>query len=93
MSAETDPEDKAKSNGKLSPEFYSRLYPSGWDLSDLPAPRQVSQPVEALPEGDAILDDPPPAPPSPESFRYDLSPRIFQFPYGHFMIEETSDPF
>jgi hypothetical protein len=44
MSEKTNPEKEPHSDGKLNPDYYSRLYPSKWDLSELCKPRQGRKP-------------------------------------------------
>jgi hypothetical protein len=94
MSTDADPEHD-RLNGKLNPEFYSRLYPSGWDLSEHCSSREVPKPVEAFSEVDdqACAGDIKPAPEAHEPFPYHSSPRIFHFPSGMFYIHVASDPF
>lgn len=45
-STPTEPEKTSSTGDMLKPAFYSRLYPKGWDLSELCKPQEASKPSE-----------------------------------------------
>jgi hypothetical protein len=57
MFNETNPENKASTLRKLNPEFYTRLYPSGWDLSEHCAPQEASNAANSRSEEEQGAED------------------------------------
>ena len=95
MTTENNTEDEARSNGALNPQFYSRLYPSGWDLSEHCRPQEDVPAQETNPDKEETLSaaHAPDGSDDQEDFPYESSPRVFQFPSGWFHSDTPSDPF